>query len=112
MRPFAHTGGSLYRIQEGVRRAKAADMCGQLRTLAEVVSSTGQCLGIGELPLDALRSPKSTIRRITPADETRWNRALAGAQQPVLPYPAITVQPGGERGTRIRDVTFDFGGTP
>jgi len=112
MTPFVHTAGCLYRIQEGVRRAKAADMCGHTRIRAEVIGAAGQSLGIGDVPLDTLRSPKFTIRRITQADETRWNRALAGAQQSILPYPAITVQPGSEGGTRIRDVQFDFGGTP
>jgi hypothetical protein len=77
-----------------------------------VIDSAGPSLGEGEIPLDALRSPKALIRRITPADETRWHRVAAGAHQGVLPYPPITVQPGREHGTRIADVGFDFGGNP
>ena len=112
MKRFTHVAGALYRIMEGVRRAKAAQMFGHTQIRAEVIDSTGHSLGAGEIPLDALRSPKALIRRVTPADETRWRRAVAGAQQPVLPYPSITVQPGGEPGTRIEDVGFDFGVMP
>ena len=97
---------------EGVRRAKAAHLFGHTHIRVEVVDASGQSLGEGDVPLDALRSPKALIRRITPADETRWQRAVAGANQSVLPYPPLTVQPGGEQGTRIVDVGFDFGGNP
>jgi len=97
---------------EGVRRAKAAQMFGHTRIRAEVIDPTGKSLGEGEIPIDALRSPKVLIRRITPADARRWQRVLAGAQQAVLPYPSITIQPSGEQGTTIADVGFDFGGNP
>jgi hypothetical protein len=112
MKQFTHVAGTLYRVMEGVRRAKAALMHGHTQIQAEIVDANGQCQGEGLLPLDALRSPKSRIRRITPADETRWNRAVAGALQAVLPYPSITVQPCGEQGAKIEDVDFDFGVNP
>ena len=112
MKRFTHVAGALYRIMEGVRRAKAAQMFGHTQIRAEVINSPGHNLGEGEIPLDALRSPKALIRRITAADDTRWNRALAGATQAVLPYPPIIVQPCSEAGTRIEDVGFDFGGNP
>ena len=97
---------------DGVRRAKAAQMHGHTNIRAEVVDSGGQSLGEGELPIDLLRSPKPLIRRVTRADETRWNRVVAGAQKAVLPFVPITVQPGRESGTRIEDVGFDFGANP
>lgn len=112
MNRFSHVSGALYRIMDGVRRAKAAHLFGHARIRAEVVDSNGQSLGECDIPFDALRSPKPTIRRITSADETRWNRAAAGAQQTVLPYPPIIVEPCGEESVRIEDVGLDFGGTP
>jgi hypothetical protein len=112
MKSFTHVSGSLYQVMEGVRRAKAAHMHGHTLVRAEVIDPAGQSLGEAEIPIDALRSPKPLIRRTTPADETRWRRAVAGAQKKVLPYPAIIVQPAGEQGTKIADVGFDFGGVP
>ncbi len=87
-------------------------MFGHAQVRAEIVGPNGQSLGECEVPIDALRSPKRMIRRITPADEARWNRAVAGATQPVLPYPPLTIQPSTQQGTKIADVGFDFGGTP
>jgi len=112
MNQFTPVSGTLYRVMDGVRRAKAAYLCGHTNIQAEIVDANGQSLGECQVPLDALRSPKALIRRITPADETRWNRAVAGAGQPVLPYPPITVQPSTKQGIRIEDIGFDFGGNP
>jgi len=110
MNHFEHPSGALYHILDGVRRAKAAQMLGHADIRAEVIGESGQSLGEGEIPIKVLRSPKTLIRRLTSADETRWSRVLAGAQEDVLSFPPITVQPSRERGTRIEDVGFDFGG--
>jgi len=112
MRRFAHVPGTLYRIMEGVRRAKAAHMLAHSQIRAEVIDRNGQSLGEAELPLDTLRSPKALIRRVTPADKRRWDRVVAGAKQSVLPYPPISVEPCSELGTKIEDIGFDFGGNP
>lgn len=112
MKHFTHTAGALYRVMEGVRRAKAAQMFGHNQIRAEVIDPNGQSLGEAEIPIDALRSPKSLIRRITRADEIRWNRVVGGASQVTLPFPPLTVQPSKERGTKIEDVGFDYGGNP
>lgn len=112
MKSFSHVSGSVYRVVDGVRRAKAAQMAGHSHIRAEVVDPGGQGLGEGELPIDALRSPKSAIRRVTAADERRWQRAVLGASRAALPYPPITVQPTTDKGTRIEDIGFDFGGNP
>ncbi len=112
MSAFVHAPGDLYRIMDGVRRAKAAWMSGHAVVRAEVVDASGQSLGAGDVPIDALRSPKALIRRITRADEGRWNRALAGARQIVLPFPPLTIQPCSDTGTKIEDVDFDYGGLP
>lgn len=112
MKRFTHVAGVLYRLMDGVRRAKAAKMFGHTHIRAEVVDPNGPSLGECRIPIDVLRSPKALIRRITPADETRWNRVVAGASRQALPYPPLTVQPCGEQGTKIEDVGFDFGGNP
>src|SRR5262245_39938607 len=110
MKRFTHVPGTLYRVMDGVRRAKAAQLAGHTQIRPEAFDPAGRSLAKGWLPLAALRSPKALIRRITPADETRWQRVVAGAQPGVLPYPPLTVQPGGEQGSRMEDVGFDFGG--
>src|SRR2546425_1214129 len=69
MNRYTHVSGTLYQIMDGVRRAKAAHMYGHAKITAEVVDPSGQSLGEGEIPLEALRSPKPLIRRITLADE-------------------------------------------
>lgn len=112
MASYALVPGVLYRVMDGVRRAKAAHLLGHTLIRALVVDASGQALGECDIPLDLLRSPKTLIRRITTADETRWKRAIAGANQSVLPYPPITIQPDADKGTRIEDVDFDFGGQP
>lgn len=109
---FTHVPGAVYRIMDGVRRAKAAQLHGHSEMRAEVIDPSGQSLGEGMLPLRALRSPKPLIRRITPADERRWRRVIEGAQKTVLPFPLLLVQPSGEQGTTIDKVGFDFGGNP
>jgi hypothetical protein len=110
---FTHVPGTLYRIMDGVRRAKAAHMSRRTHIQAEVIDPGGVSLGEADVPINALRSPKAQIRRITPADESRWDRALRGAQQAALPYPSITIQPiGSEQGIKLEDVDFDFGGQP
>lgn len=81
MREFTHLPGTYYRVMEGVRRAKAAQLFGHRTIRAEVVNARGLSLGEADLPIDSLRSPKFTVRRVTRADETRWQRAVAGAKQ-------------------------------
>src|SRR6516164_7344612 len=78
MKSFVHAAGSIYLVMDGVRRAKAVQMVGLTHIQAEVVDPAGHSLGEGQIPIDALRSPKPVIRRITRADENRWKRALAG----------------------------------
>jgi len=80
-----HTRGR--RVVSDHGRSPAREGCPDVwhtQIRAEVIDSTGHSLGAGD-SLDALRSPKALIRRVTPADETRWRRAVAGATT-VLPY--------------------------
>lgn len=59
---YVHQAGTIYRIMEGVRRAKAAQLFGHTEIRAEVVDPSGQSFGEGEIPIDSLRSPKEKIR--------------------------------------------------
>ena len=112
MKHFTHSPDAYYRVMEGVRRAKAAQLFGHRSIRAEIVDASGRSFGEGDLPIDSLRSPKILIRRMKRADETRWTRVVADVKQAFLPYPPITVQPCGNQGIPIEDVAFDFGDNP
>lgn len=78
----------IYEIRDGVRRAKAAQLCGR-----EMVDA--QIGGIGpvlQVPLETLRSPKD---RIDPAGlgGMRWD-AVYRATQAGKPLPPIEIMPG------------------
>lgn len=100
-----------FEITDGVRRAKAAFVAGHTSIQAELIDRNGKRVGQFDVPIEALYSPKAEIRRVTRVDEYRWRRAVQGASQAALPFPPILVQIG-SRGTKIRDVQFDFGGRP
>ena len=112
MSSFSHVPGNLYLIMEGVRRAKAAHLHGHHHIRTEVVDRSGVSLGEGEIPIDSLRSPKRLIRRVTPSQLSRWQRAEEGAENAPFPFPPIVIQPTQRRGTSLQDVGFDFGGVP
>ncbi len=48
MKRFAHVSGNLYRVMEGVRRAKAAKLAGHRQIRAEAIDASGQSQGVGE----------------------------------------------------------------
>ncbi|MBI2803382.1 MAG: hypothetical protein HYX68_00180 [Planctomycetes bacterium] len=109
MNSFIHEAGNLYLIMDGVRRAKAAQLHGHDQITAEIVDGSGISLGNGYIPLDALLSPKRSIRRITSSDQNRWERVIEGASHATLPFPPIVVQPTKKRLTRLVDVEFEIG---
>jgi len=92
-----------FEILDGVRRSKAVEMAGGSTIRAEVIGSGGR---IVEVPLDALRSPKTVIDATTNSGLSRWLNTLRqtlGGSEP----PPILVQPGA-RGTPIPQVTVEF----
>jgi hypothetical protein len=92
------TKAPTYLIDDGVRRAKAADLAGQATIWARVGGRQEQ-----KLPVDQLRSPKSEIDVKRPDELQRWRNVKQGmATDPDL-LPAIDVRPG-SGGVRIRDV--------
>jgi len=57
------TGGAdeTFEILDGVRRSKSADFVGNKTIPGEIFESGGKSLGVTDLRIDSLRSPKTTI---------------------------------------------------
>ena len=108
---FVPQPGDTFRIHEGIRRAKAAQLAGHRSILAEVFGKDDKSLGVHALSLDSVLAWNPTIRRVSQADEIRWKRAEAGARQAVLPFPPIMVYHS-TKGIPLRNVKFDFTGNP
>lgn len=102
-----------YEIIDGVRRAKAAQMSGHQTILAKLYAiGASKLIREFEVSIHQLRSPhKSSIRRVSPADRTRWNRVVSGAKQNPLPFPPIEIVTG-SRGAKIEDISFELGDNP
>lgn len=87
----------LYEIQEGVRRAIAAWLCGRETIEAQVNGGP-----IFSVPLQNLRSPHKDEIDISGIGGIRWDRALRGTRAGVA-LPPIEVLPGG-RGRTVEEV--------
>lgn len=87
----------LYEIQEGVRRAKAAWLCGQ-ETLAAQING-GPVFAV---PIRALRSPHKEEIDVAGLGGLRWDRVLRGTRAGA-DLPPIEVLPG-VRGKTIEEV--------
>jgi len=108
-RAASKAGDETFEILDGVRRSKAADLVGNSTVPAEIIDSQGRQLGKADLPIDSLRSPKSSIDISTNSAADRFfKNNLEPAKAGSVP-PPIMVTPG-NRGTRIKDVTLDTGG--
>jgi len=89
-----------YMINEGVRRAKAADLAGRRTIWAHVGRSTQET----KIPVDLLLSPKKIIDVRAPRELARWQSVKSGmVEEPDL-LPPIHVLPG-SKGIPIRQVT-------
>ena len=90
-----------YEIQDGVRRAKAAWLCGYQTIPAQI----GDDLQVVELPLTSLRSPyKDSIDTSGPRGAD-WGLTYRAAQRGESP-PPILVELGG-RGPTIEQVKVE-----
>ena len=78
----------LYQIQEGVRRAKAAWLCGQETIQAQVNGGV-----IFFVPLKNLRSPHKDEIDVSGVSGYRWQRVLRGTRAGDM-LPPIEVLPG------------------
>lgn len=90
-------GEPLYEIQEGVRRAKAAWLCG--REIIEAQVNGGPVFFV---LLRNLRSPHKEEIDVSGIGGMRWERVLR-AMQAGLPLPPIEIIPG-IRGKTIEEV--------
>lgn len=87
----------LYNIQKGVRRAKAAWLCGRETTKAQI--SGGPVFSV---PLSCLRSPHKDEIDTSGLGGMRWDRVLRGTRSGAF-LPPIEVLPGA-RGKTIEEV--------
>ena len=102
-----------YEILDGVRRAKASQLAGTPTITARLFDQhSGKLLREFAVTIERLRSPhKHSIRRITRADQIRWDRVEKGAGEVPVPFPPISIVEG-DRGLKIESISFDFGGSP
>lgn len=87
----------LYEIQEGVRRAKAAWLCGH-----ETIEAQMNGGPVFSVPLRCLRSPHKDAIDISGLGGMRWDRVLRGTRSGAT-LPPIEVLPGA-RGKTIEEV--------
>src|SRR5438045_2324396 len=81
-------GEETFRIIDGVRRAKAADMLGHDTIPAEIFDAeTGASLGTRDLPIDSLRSPKDVIDLSRQVDMDRWQNVYNLTKSGSVPPP-------------------------
>ena len=98
-------GSPLYRIDDGVRRSKAADIVGN-PTVPARIKRPGQPDELVDLPVDQLRSPKSNIPFDSRFRDNNVNPARQGSRPPpievtpipgehpgLVPIPNVTVGP-------------------
>ncbi len=90
-------GEQLYEIVEGVRRVKAAWLCG--RETIEAQISGGPVFSV---PIRSLRSPHKDEIDVSGLGGMRWDRVLRGTRAG-LPLPPIEVVLG-SRGKTIEEV--------
>ena len=91
----------LYEIREGVRRAKAAWLCGQ-ETIRATIGGLDEII---QVPVKSLLSPKLLIEDSGPRGGD-WGRAYRGTQRGDT-LPPIIVMPG-TFGTPIAEVEVQY----
>jgi hypothetical protein len=75
-------------------------------------AQSGKLIREFDVAIENLRSPyKDSIRRITIADQLRWDRIENAARRFPSSLPPIAIIRG-TRGVKVEDITFDFGAGP
>lgn len=92
-----------FRIIDGVRRAKAAEVSGRTTIAAEIEGGGGK---VSDVSIDALRSPKEVVETGDATSAMRWERALRESRENSA--APIRVRPGSS-GTPIKDVKVEGG---
>ena len=98
-------GQGLFRIVDGLRRAKAVEMLGGHSISAEVHIG-GRVVQRLELSLDLLRAPRAVIDASTPSAALRFSNILEATRAGAT-LPPIIVTPGAT-GLRLLDVTLKW----
>lgn len=91
----------LYEIQDGVRRAKAAWLCGH-KTIPAQIGGAGPIL---QIPLKNLRSPHKDFIDATGVRGLDWGKTYRATQRGEVPYP-IRVLPG-QTGPALEEVRIE-----
>jgi hypothetical protein len=104
---LVHNSYLRFEIEDGVRRSKAASMHGHEKIRARIYDKNGKLIMEDNVPISALRSPKSEISLTSETDVERWRRANAGAagaaETGSFPWEPIKVHAGSD-GVPIPDV--------
>ena len=101
-------GAQTYRILDGVRRAKAADILGNPTVPARILDSQQRFVTQQDIPISQLLSPKPLIDLSLSRYVDRFMDTLSLTRAGSIP-PPITIIPG-TYGTPIRNVLLDYVG--
>ena len=97
-----------YRVDDGVKRAKAAWFLGLPTIRATLFDSRMHAVRHFDVPLAGLLSRKAVVERLTREQDDDWIRVFAGMRRDPSALPRIEVVRAG-RGTPIEHVAFDLG---
>jgi len=79
----------LFRIDDGVRRAKSAEIVGN-PTISAAIKRLGAVDELRDLPIDGLRSPKAEIVDDTRFRDNNLRKALRGSAPPPIEVRRIS----------------------
>ncbi|MEO0593744.1 MAG: RHS repeat-associated core domain-containing protein, partial [Myxococcota bacterium] len=96
-------GKDLFRIDDGVRRSKSAEIVGK-KSIPAQIKRQGQPDELTDIPLENLRSPKSSIPRDSRFLDNNLGPARAGSQPPPIEVVPIRGEIPGH--VPIRDVVI------
>ena len=97
-----------YRVDEGVKRAKAGWFLGLPTIRATLFDAKMHVVRHFDVPLAGLLSRKSVIERITREQDDHWISIFNGMRRDPAAFPRIEVVRA-SRGTPIELVSFDMG---
>ena len=94
-----------YRVDDGVKRAKAALLLGRPSVRAELRDAQSKLLREFDVPLAGLLSRLALIDRTIPGVRTKWDRIWHGMRRDPAALPRIVVVRS-SRGTPLENVTL------
>ena len=100
--------GKTFLIIDGVRRAKAFELCGVSIISAEVLNHDGTSGGMINVPISDLRSPKSEIDVSTPRLANRFWKVHKIVQTGGAHRLRPIIVGSGSQGTAIKDIQLRY----